>query len=154
MTERDPLSLNGRTIAEKYRVERLVGEGGFAVVYRAIHTIWNKPVAIKFFNGLSSAPADQREQFQQAFIQEGALLTELSSSRFGVPLASGAYVVGLLATAAHAGLGTHRALLLEGLLDAPGRRQASARACAAFGVLLFALGAAAVIRVASGVLLR
>lgn len=82
------------------------------------------------------------------------LLTELSSSRFGVPLASGAYVVGLLATAAHAGLGTHRTLLLEGLLDAPGKRQASARACAAFGVLLFALGAAAVIRVASGVLLR
>jgi len=79
MTERDPLSLNGSLIAEKYRVERLVGEGGFAVVYRAIHTIWNKPVAIKFFNGLSSAPADQREQFQQAFIQEGALLTELSS---------------------------------------------------------------------------
>ncbi len=79
MTERDPLSLNGTLVAEKYRVERLVGEGGFAVVYRAIHTIWNKPVAIKFFNGLSSAPADQREQFQQAFIQEGALLTELSS---------------------------------------------------------------------------
>jgi formylglycine-generating enzyme required for sulfatase activity len=79
MTERDPLSLNGQLVAEKYRVERLVGEGGFAVVYRAIHTIWNKPVAIKFFNGLSSAPADQREQFQQAFIQEGALLTELSS---------------------------------------------------------------------------
>lgn len=79
MTERDPLSLNGELVAEKYRVERLVGEGGFAVVYRAIHTIWNKPVAIKFFNGLSSAPADQREQFQQAFIQEGALLTELSS---------------------------------------------------------------------------
>lgn len=79
MTDRDPLSLNGSIVAEKYRVERLVGEGGFAVVYRAIHTIWNKPVAIKFFNGLSSAPADQREQFQQAFIQEGALLTELSS---------------------------------------------------------------------------
>ena len=79
MTDRDPLQLNGKTIAEKYRIERLVGEGGFAVVYRAIHAIWNKPVAIKFFNGLSSAPADQRGEFQQAFIQEGALLTELSS---------------------------------------------------------------------------
>ncbi|HEY3496804.1 MAG TPA: SUMF1/EgtB/PvdO family nonheme iron enzyme [Polyangiaceae bacterium] len=79
MTDRDPLQLNGKTIAEKYRIERLVGEGGFAVVYRAMHAIWNKPVAIKFFNGLSSAPADQRSEFQQAFIQEGALLTELSS---------------------------------------------------------------------------
>jgi formylglycine-generating enzyme required for sulfatase activity len=79
MNENDPLSIVGQTIAEKYRVERLVGSGGFAVVYLALHTIWNKPVAIKFFNGLSSAPIDQREQLHQAFIQEGALLTDLSS---------------------------------------------------------------------------
>jgi len=79
MTTRDPLSIVGSTIAEKYRIERLVGEGGFAVVYRAQHTIWNQPVAIKFFNGLSSAPVDQREEFKNQFIQEGALLTELSS---------------------------------------------------------------------------
>ncbi|MEZ4373616.1 MAG: SUMF1/EgtB/PvdO family nonheme iron enzyme [Polyangiaceae bacterium] len=79
MSDRDPLNLAGEVIAEKYRVERLVGEGGFAVVYRAIHTIWNKPVAIKFFNGLSSAPMDQRESLMQDFINEGALLTELSS---------------------------------------------------------------------------
>jgi len=79
MSNRDPLGIVGTLVAEKYRIEKLVGEGGFAVVYRAMHTIWNKPVAIKFFNGLSSAPVDQRDQFQQAFIQEGALLTELSS---------------------------------------------------------------------------
>ena len=79
MTTRDPLHIVGITIAEKYRVERLVGEGGFAVVYRAQHTIWNQPVAIKFFNGLSSAPIDQRDEFKDQFIQEGALLTELSS---------------------------------------------------------------------------
>ena len=79
MTTRDPLNIVGSTIAEKYRIERLVGEGGFAVVYRAQHTIWNQPVAIKFFNGLSSAPVDQREEFKNQFIQEGALLTELSS---------------------------------------------------------------------------
>jgi len=79
MTTRDPLSIVGRNIAEKYRVERLVGEGGFAVVYRAQHLIWNQPVAIKFFNGLSSAPVDERENLKAQFIQEGALLTELSS---------------------------------------------------------------------------
>ena len=77
--ERDPLNIVGQTVAEKYRIERLVGEGGFAVVYRALHTIWKKPVAIKFFNGLASAPLDQREQFQEAFVQEGALLTDLST---------------------------------------------------------------------------
>ncbi|MEO6602275.1 MAG: serine/threonine-protein kinase, partial [Polyangiaceae bacterium] len=79
MTTRDPLSIVGITIAEKYRIERLVGEGGFALVYRAQHTIWNQPVAIKFFNGLSSAPIDQRDGLKNQFIQEGALLTELSS---------------------------------------------------------------------------
>jgi formylglycine-generating enzyme required for sulfatase activity len=79
MTERDPLRIVGQVVAEKYRIERLVGEGGFAVVYRAQHTIWNKPVAIKFFSGLSASPVDQRDHFQRAFIQEGALLTELSS---------------------------------------------------------------------------
>ncbi len=60
-------------------VEKLVGEGGFAVVYRANHNIWNKPVAIKFFSELSSAPVDQREELMESFVQEGALLTELSS---------------------------------------------------------------------------
>jgi eukaryotic-like serine/threonine-protein kinase len=84
MSVKDPLGIAGQTIAEKYRIEKLVGEGGFAVVYRAIHTIWNKPVAIKFFNGLSNAPLDQREQFKEAFIQEGALLTELSSQTAGI----------------------------------------------------------------------
>jgi formylglycine-generating enzyme required for sulfatase activity len=84
MTQRDPLNIAGQVVSEKYRVERLVGEGGFAVVYRALHTIWNKPVAIKFFNGLSSAPIDQRDELQQAFIQEGALLTELSSQTAGI----------------------------------------------------------------------
>src|SRR5262245_32113753 len=79
MAKRDPLNIVGSTISEKYRIERMVGEGRFAVVYRANHTIWNKPVAIKFFNGLSNAPIDQRDQFKDAFIQEGALLTELSN---------------------------------------------------------------------------
>ncbi|MFZ5896761.1 MAG: SUMF1/EgtB/PvdO family nonheme iron enzyme [Myxococcota bacterium] len=84
MTELDPLGIVGQIVADKYRIEKLVGEGGFAVVYRAQHTIWNKPVAIKFFNGLSSAPMNQRDQFQQAFVQEGALLTELSSQTAGI----------------------------------------------------------------------
>jgi len=79
MTDRDPLNIVGQSVADKYVVEKLVGEGGFAVVYRANHNIWNKPVAIKFFSELSSAPVDQREELMESFVQEGALLTELSS---------------------------------------------------------------------------
>jgi succinate dehydrogenase/fumarate reductase cytochrome b subunit len=82
------------------------------------------------------------------------LLAELSSTRFGVPVLSGAYLLGLLATVTHAGLAVHRALAAQGLLGTAVRRRWSARACAAFGALLFGVGAAAVIRVASGVLLR
>ncbi|RYZ08237.1 MAG: hypothetical protein EOO73_09250 [Myxococcales bacterium] len=82
------------------------------------------------------------------------LLEELSSATSGVPLSGGLYLLGLLVTAAHAGLGVHRGLLLEGLLPTPGKRRLSARACALGSAISFCLGAAAVIRVASGVLLR
>ncbi|MCC6214127.1 MAG: SUMF1/EgtB/PvdO family nonheme iron enzyme [Polyangiaceae bacterium] len=75
----DPLGLAGTTLAGKYTIERCVGEGGFAVVYRAQHDIWKKPVAIKLFSGLASSPVDQRDALLQAFVNEGALLTELSS---------------------------------------------------------------------------
>ena len=81
------------------------------------------------------------------------LLAELSSTRFGVPFAAAAYLLGLLATVTHAGLGMHRGLLAEGFLTDPARRRASGRACAVFGAACFCLGAAAVIRVASGLIL-
>jgi serine/threonine protein kinase len=84
MPEHDPLNISGQLVAEKYRIEQLVGEGGFAVVYRAEHTIWKQPVAMKFFSGLSQAPAEYREELLQQFIQEGALLTELSSQTAGI----------------------------------------------------------------------
>lgn len=82
------------------------------------------------------------------------LLEELSSATSGVPLRGGLYLLGLLVTVAHAGIGVHRGLLLEGLLSTPEKRRLSARACALGGALGFCFGAAAVIRVASGVLLR
>lgn len=82
------------------------------------------------------------------------LIDELSGTSSGVPLRGGLYLLGLLATVTHAALGVHRGLLLEGVLTTHERRRRSARACAAAGALAFWLGAAAVIRVATGVLLR
>ncbi|MBN1612224.1 MAG: serine/threonine protein kinase [Polyangiaceae bacterium] len=84
MTDQDPLGIAGELVAEKYQIEHLVGEGGFAVVYRAKHVIWERPVAVKFFDGLSRVPNDYRETLQQQFLDEGALLTELSAQTSGI----------------------------------------------------------------------
>ena len=84
MPDKDPLNISGQLVAEKYRIEHLVGEGGFAAVYLAEHTIWKQPVAVKFFSGLSQAPAEYRDELLHQFIQEGALLTELSSQTAGI----------------------------------------------------------------------
>jgi formylglycine-generating enzyme required for sulfatase activity len=75
----DPLRLLGKTLEGKYRVDEYIGQGGFGLVYRALHTIWNQPVALKCFRGLSSTAPERREQLLHDFVQEGALLSELSA---------------------------------------------------------------------------
>jgi len=74
----DPLGLVGQRIDEKYQIESVVGEGGFAVVYRAQHLIFKRPVAIKAFRAMSDFGVEQRERLLNDFIQEGALLADLS----------------------------------------------------------------------------
>ncbi|MBX3190749.1 MAG: SUMF1/EgtB/PvdO family nonheme iron enzyme [Labilithrix sp.] len=74
----DQLGLVGTTIADKYAVESVVGQGGFAVVYRAIHNVWKRPVAVKVFNALGDVAPEQRKKLLDDFIQEGALLADLS----------------------------------------------------------------------------
>ncbi|MET0592578.1 MAG: bifunctional serine/threonine-protein kinase/formylglycine-generating enzyme family protein [Polyangiaceae bacterium] len=78
MEHHDPLNLVGTTVAEKYDVEAVVGEGGFGIVYRAMHRIWKQPVAIKCFKALMDVAPDVRESLLKDFIQEGALLSQLS----------------------------------------------------------------------------
>jgi formylglycine-generating enzyme required for sulfatase activity/serine/threonine protein kinase len=78
MSSADALRLIGTTVAEKYAVEGLVGEGGFAVVYRATHLIWKRPVALKVFKALAEVTVADRQKLLSDFIQEGALLADLS----------------------------------------------------------------------------
>src|SRR5258705_6517189 len=78
MDHQDPLGIVGTTIADKYEVEKVVGEGGFGIVYRATHKIWKQPVAIKCFKSLMEISPEVRENLLKDFIQEGALLTQLS----------------------------------------------------------------------------
>ena len=73
----DPFELIGTVVDHKYLIEAVVGEGGFSVVYRAMHLIWKRPVAIKAFR-LGHVALGEREALVEAFVREGALLTELS----------------------------------------------------------------------------
>jgi formylglycine-generating enzyme required for sulfatase activity/serine/threonine protein kinase len=75
----DTLRLVGRTIADKYAVESVVGEGGFATVYRATHLLWKRPVALKVFKSLGEVSDKDRQKLLDEFIQEGALLADLSA---------------------------------------------------------------------------
>ncbi len=75
----DTLQLIGQTIADKYSVESVVGEGGFATVYKAMHTIWKRPVALKVFKSLGDFSDTDRAKLLEEFIQEGALLADLSA---------------------------------------------------------------------------
>lgn len=74
----DPFGLVGTTIGGRYAIEALIGEGGFSVVYRARHVLWGRPVAIKAFRGFETLDSDAREALLRAFVQEGAILAELS----------------------------------------------------------------------------
>jgi len=76
--ESDPLNLVGTTIADKYTVDTVVGEGGFAIVYRATHSVWKRPVALKVFKALGDVSPERRQQLLDDFVREGALLAELS----------------------------------------------------------------------------
>ena len=80
----DRFGLVGTIVADKYTIQRVVGEGGFGVVYRAMHRIWDEPVALKCFTALSNAPVEMRDELLDQFVQEGKLLTALSSRTTGI----------------------------------------------------------------------
>ncbi|MEZ4385612.1 MAG: bifunctional serine/threonine-protein kinase/formylglycine-generating enzyme family protein, partial [Nannocystaceae bacterium] len=76
--------LVGTVLDGKYRIEAVVGRGGFGVVYRARHLIWDQPVAIKVLTKLTNTREDRREEVLNFFIREGRLLSELSSRTTGI----------------------------------------------------------------------
>ena len=97
MPEGDALKLVGRTVADKYAVESVVGEGGFAVVYKATHLIWKRPVALKVFKALGDFSETDRQKLLDEFIQEGSLLADLSARTAAIVQARD---IGMLDTAA------------------------------------------------------
>jgi serine/threonine protein kinase len=73
----DPFGICGRVVDGRYRVECVVGQGGFGVVYRAHHTGFDSPVALKVLR--LPGRAVEGEAFAQRFLLEGKLLFNLAS---------------------------------------------------------------------------
>ncbi|AGP33676.1 serine/threonine-protein kinase [Sorangium cellulosum] len=74
----------GTTIEGRYRVDEVVGEGGFGVVYRGYHLGFDEAVAIKCLKLPTTMSTPQRETFLAAFIEEGRLLHRLSRASAGI----------------------------------------------------------------------
>ncbi|HEY6555747.1 MAG TPA: protein kinase [Polyangiaceae bacterium] len=80
----DPFAWTGATIDGKYRVDALVGEGGFGVVYRAYHLGFGEKVAIKCLRIPPTLIGGERDRFFSSFLSEGRLLHQLSKSTAGI----------------------------------------------------------------------
>ncbi|MCA9631434.1 MAG: protein kinase [Myxococcales bacterium] len=79
MTE-DVFGILGTTVAGAYHVEETVAEGGFGVVYRAYHTGFRAPVALKCLKIPQGLGAAGQELFLEQFRAEAELLFRLSAS--------------------------------------------------------------------------
>ncbi len=76
----DPFGLTGTVLDGQYRVEEIVGEGGFGVVYRGRHLSLDQPIAVKALKGLDGGDAAINELVHEKFREEARLLYTLSQS--------------------------------------------------------------------------
>lgn len=81
---RDPFGLEGETIGEKYRVTQLVGQGGFGVVYRGVHSGFGEPIAVKCLRVQESLDEEARDALLTRLQDEGRLLHRLSKLSNGI----------------------------------------------------------------------
>ncbi|HEX4337733.1 MAG TPA: protein kinase [Polyangiaceae bacterium] len=76
----DVFGIVGTTLAAAFHVEAVVAEGGFAVVYRAYHSGFRAPVALKCLKIPQHLSRADQERFEEQFHAEAELLFKLSSS--------------------------------------------------------------------------
>jgi serine/threonine protein kinase len=76
----DRFALVGNTIAGTFRVDDIVAEGGFGVVYRAYHLHFRAPVALKCLKIPDELTAEERHEFLEQFRSEAEIMFRLSAS--------------------------------------------------------------------------
>src|SRR5271170_6579176 len=81
---RDPFQLAGATIEGKYRVDAVVGDGGFGVVYRGVHVGFDEPIAVKCLKLPHALDEAQKKGFLEQLRDEGRLLHRLSRATSGI----------------------------------------------------------------------
>jgi eukaryotic-like serine/threonine-protein kinase len=95
----DPFGLVGTTLEGQYRVDRVIGEGGFGVVYKGWHLSFDQPIAIKALKVMVE-DHEVQEKLLAKFREEATLLYTLSQASLhivrsigfgGVHTASGAW---------------------------------------------------------------
>jgi serine/threonine protein kinase len=94
----DVFGIVGSLQAAVFRVERVVAEGGFGVVYRAHHEGFKAAVALKCLKIPGAFSNEQREAFLQKFQEEGEVLFRLSAL---IPSVVRPLHVGTLETSKH-----------------------------------------------------
>ena len=72
----DAFQLEGTTIDQKYRVDRVVARGGFGVVYRGEQVRLRRPVAVKVLSWTGD-PSIAVDDIAEQFVAEAELLAQL-----------------------------------------------------------------------------
>ena len=90
MNPSDPFGLVGQVLDGQFRVEKLVGEGGFSAVYRGHHLSLDAPVAIKCLKLPPSLGPQLVESFVQRFRDESRILYRLSQGSLDIVRSIGA----------------------------------------------------------------
>jgi serine/threonine protein kinase len=75
VTTSPPPDLSGITVAGRYEVETLLGQGGMGSVWKGRHLTLNNPVAIKFLHPKLTRSAEARRRFEN----EGKAAARISS---------------------------------------------------------------------------
>lgn len=76
----DRFGLAGNTIAGTFRVDGVVAEGGFGIVYRAFHLHFRAPVALKCLKIPGELSEEERQAFLEQFRSEAEIMFRLSAS--------------------------------------------------------------------------